>query len=149
MKARSGYATIILLWATGNGYAQDIRGSRDHPRISRFRGSSIVQYDNAEFGELTIPLSNPTSKPPVKVERVEGRISKILYRISETASSHEVFRSYEQELTAAGFRTLYRCSGETQCGHGRVTSKIRIRSPIEAPASPWAWLTANRSVISQ
>jgi OmpA-OmpF porin, OOP family len=105
----------LLVLATGAS-AQDIKGSRDHPGISRFKGSTIAQYQAAEFGQLVIPLANPPLTSQTKTERVEGRASRILYRLPETASSHEAFRSYAEELEKAGFKTLYGCAGSSQCG---------------------------------
>jgi OOP family OmpA-OmpF porin len=122
MNLRPGVSPIViataLLFATrllGQEEEQgDIEGSKDHPQISRFTGTAIVQYNYAKFGELTIPLSNKPESPPA--ERVEGELTTILYQIPGTASSHEVFRSYQQELGRAGFKTLYSCTGSAQCG---------------------------------
>lgn len=110
-------AFLSLVPGGAHAQAGDIPGAKDHPEISRFAGSAIVQYDQSDFGELVIPLSDQPHSPEAKSERVEGRLTKFLYRLPENASSHQVFRAYESELSKAGFKALYRCSG-LQCGPG-------------------------------
>ena len=37
--------------------AQDVQGGKDHPLISRYPGSTIVEYRQKAFDEYEIPLS--------------------------------------------------------------------------------------------
>ncbi|MGH7587129.1 MAG: OmpA family protein, partial [Gemmatimonadota bacterium] len=52
---------------------------------------------------------------PTESQRIEGRVTRILYVAPENRSPLEVLRNYEQELQKAGFHTLYSCSG-AECG---------------------------------
>lgn len=124
MGARSRASSLLLVGILGcvapvRAQPPDVKGSSDHPRISRFAGSTIVQYKAAEFGLLVLPLSpaSPT-KGAAKNQSVEGRSRQVLYRIPAGHNSHEVFRTYEAALKKDGFQILYACMGDVQCGSG-------------------------------
>ena len=70
----------------------DVKGSKDHPMVSRYAGSVIIGYDFRKFDEFVIPLgalkrtgerpaagggSRPTFEPD-KTQRVEGKATRIL-----------------------------------------------------------------------
>ena len=108
----------------------DVKGSKDHPTVSRYTGSVIIGYDFRKFDEFVIPLGELKRTPkgraaagggthatfePVKTQRVEGRVTRILYVGPEERSPLEIVRNYELELKKNGFETLYACAG-TQCG---------------------------------
>jgi OOP family OmpA-OmpF porin len=101
---------------------QDVKGSSDHPRISRFEGSVIVKYNAGDFGRLVLPLSPiTTSKGPTQSETVEGRSRSIVYHAPKAHNANEVYRTYEAALQRDGFKTLYSCAGRTECGVGWFT----------------------------
>jgi OmpA-OmpF porin, OOP family len=92
----------------------DVAGSKDHPRISRFKGAFIARYSASDFGQAELLLSNPNSKK--KARQIEGKVTNIVYQVPAGHEAHEVYRSYEAELANAGFTTLYKCAGEKECG---------------------------------
>lgn len=103
-------------------YAQskDVAGSKDHPLISRYKGSYILGYEQRTFEEFTLPLGKQVkphteSQPLAKTQRVEGKYTRILYVLPEERSSLEVFRNYESALMKAGFVNLFSCS-QDDCG---------------------------------
>ena len=53
--------------------ANDKPGSSDHPMISRYEGSKIVEYKQDAFNEFTLPLG-PVKKKP-NYEQTEGPFS--------------------------------------------------------------------------
>ena len=87
MGVRSRASSLLLVGMIGcvapvRAQAPDVKGSSDHPRVSRFAGSTIVQYKAADFGLLVLPLSPPSSpKGAAKNQNVEGRSRQVLYRI--------------------------------------------------------------------
>lgn len=92
----------------------DAKGSKDHPRVSRFKGSTIASYKVAEFGRADILLSIPKNK---KVRAVEGKVTSIVYDIPAGHQSHEVYRSYQTELEKSGFKILFSCDTAKDCGN--------------------------------
>jgi OmpA-OmpF porin, OOP family len=120
MSARSRVSSLLLVGILGSftsaaAQAPDVQGSSDHPGVSRFAGSTIIQFKKADFGVLVLPLS-PPGKATAKSQNVEGGFRQILYRIPAGRHSHEVFRTYETALKQSGFQTLYACIGDAQCG---------------------------------
>lgn len=118
-----GVVTLVMLAAPPT-FAQlrDLPEGQDHPIVSRFAGSVIIGYDARNFDEFELPLGplNRLDTPRIEVEpsksqRLEGRVTRILYVVPENRSPLEVIRNYEQELTKAGFHKLYSCAGE-ECG---------------------------------
>jgi outer membrane protein OmpA-like peptidoglycan-associated protein len=98
----------------------DVKGSKDHPMVSRYAGSVIIGYDARKFDEFTIPLgplrrvdARPTFEPS-KSQRVEGKVTRILYVGPPDRSPLEIVRNYELELKKSGFEILYACA-EKQC----------------------------------
>jgi OmpA-OmpF porin, OOP family len=127
------FATVTLLLAASPSVAvaqlADVKGSKDHPMVSRYAGSVIIGYDFRKFDEFVIPLAvlrravgrpaaGGRSRPPfepAKSQRVEGRVTRILYVGPPDRSPLEIVRNYELELKKNGFETLYSCAA-AQCG---------------------------------
>ena len=124
-------ATVLLVASPPAALVQvsDVKGSKDHPMVSRYAGSVIIGYDFRKFDEFVIPLgilkrvgdrpvagggTHPAFEP-AKSQRVEGRVTRILYVGPEGRSPLEIVRNYELELERNGFETVYACAG-TQCG---------------------------------
>lgn len=125
------YAILSFFYLTFSGaYAEDVSGSSDHPMVSRYEGSSIVDYDFREFDEYEILLGKTTRDPedPGSVvveasENLEGRVTRISYYLPEDRSTLEVFRNYEDALVAAGFDILFTCANE-DCGGRDFNHKV-------------------------
>ncbi len=109
---------IVLLFSTAL-FAEDVKGSKDHPMFSRYEGSKIVAYQSKDFDEYTAILgANKGTQYEVKWEKTEdyeGKVSRILYRAPNGRSSLEVFRNYETELKNNNFEVLFECKKEI-CG---------------------------------
>ncbi len=112
--AVSAFATL--------SFAQDLPGSKDHPMLKRFAGSSIVGYTQNNFDAIDLQSSSFTNydlaaskrvyaKPTL---RVEGKLTRLWYEAPGTTTSTELYRNYVNELTASGFTTLYDSTGDSQ-----------------------------------
>lgn len=100
----------------GFAHAADVKGSADHPLVSRYEGAVIVRYETKKFDEYTLLTGKVgggggDGKPVA----LEGRVTKIRYEIDKQRSTLEVFRNYEAALTGAGFEVLFSCKNE-DCG---------------------------------
>jgi OmpA-OmpF porin, OOP family len=123
-----------LVLGSGNAFAQlkDAAGSKDHPMIKRFEGSTIIGYDSPKFNDFAILLGPLKGKfeaccsmpfeyemqrrdselRPTKTQKVEGELTRILYIAPKERSPLEVVRNYERELQRNGFQTLFKCDRE-------------------------------------
>lgn len=109
---------IILLasgYFLGSAWAADLPGSKDHPRLKRFRGSEIVAYEVKRFDTYELQTSTfkdydlgtkrrKFAEPPLKLE---GARTRIWYEAPGETSSTELIRNYQNELKGEGFIILY------------------------------------------
>lgn len=129
---RYAVAGVVVLAASppaAHGQLSDVKGSKDHPMVSRYTGSVIIGYDFRKFDEFVVPLGvlrRSGDRPaagggthatfePARSQRVEGRVTRVLYVAPADRSPLEIVRNYELELKKTGFATIYTCAG-TQCG---------------------------------
>lgn len=132
MKLITQFIALILLalLITPAGFAEDVEGSKDHPMVSRYEGSSIVDYDFRAFDSYEILLGkvkrdpeNPSEKIAESSENLEGKVTKISYYLPEDRSTLEVFRNYEDALKAAGFEIIFTCANK-ECGGRDFNNKV-------------------------
>ena len=109
--------------------AADVKGSRDHPMISRVEGSTIKGFAQKEFDEYRLvkgavsgyDVDGHRRKSPEEAlndtnsTRLEGRIWQLTYEVPKNRSTLEIVRSYQTELTKAGFKVLFQCTN-LECG---------------------------------
>ena len=121
MKLMNPLATVVALGLlTVSAFAQDLKGSKDHPAIKRYEGASIIDYESRNFETLLIPTAKLTFDSKYRFPKAlepEGQISRIRYKAPAGRTSLEVFRNYEEALKAAGFQILYSCT-KAACGDG-------------------------------
>jgi len=98
---------LILISVSGT-FAQtsDISGSKDHPLISRYPGSSIMHYEVRDFDEYNLPLGKVEKDKLKSVQNLEGKVTQITYAAPQDRSILEIFRNYESALKNAGFEIL-------------------------------------------
>ena len=112
---------MLVVASPAHAQLKDETGSKDHPMISRYAGSIIIGQEVRKFDEFLLPLGPATFRvqPPAylvaKSEKLEGRVTRILYTSPAERTTLEVMRNYEQELKKGGFQTLYSCS-MAECG---------------------------------
>lgn len=124
-KARdAGMALICLLAGTliwQQAAAQsDIAGASDHPLLERFPGSTIVGYDTDTEVNYNLILGNLRRVGgrvvPEEAQRLRGKLTKITYQAPEAFASDDVFAFFEEQVSAAGYTTLFQCAGRG-CGN--------------------------------
>ena len=106
------------------GQDQDAEGSKDHPLISRYPGSYIEDYFQKEFDEFTLPLGKLADEKFTKSQRLEGKVTRIVYVAPEGRSVLEVFRNYQGALKKAGIETLFACGPQECSGSGGTTGRV-------------------------
>jgi OOP family OmpA-OmpF porin len=118
MKKSTLIITVIALLISINVSAQDrrdtdVEGGKDHPLISRFKGSVMQSYEHKNYDQYTLVLGfNENGEPDEQVD-VEGEITRIQYNTSEDHSVFEIFRNYETALKNANFNISFSCSDKT------------------------------------
>ncbi|PXV56126.1 protein of unknown function [Dyella jiangningensis] len=126
---------LLLAASTFAIHAEDVKGSKDHPLLSRFTGAKIENYKQSDYDEAELPNA-PIATKDGKMMTVEGRITRIGYRIDGNHSLLEISRNYEQALAAGKFQTVFSCKGR-ECGEefsAVVVNSGRVM-PVSFPAS--------------
>lgn len=104
--------------------AQDMPGSKDHPALRRFGGSTIVGYEARNFDAVEFQTSTFNRfdleaglrryvQPPLALE---GKLTRIWYEAPGETRSLELYRNYVNELAASGFKSLYDSTRDTAAG---------------------------------
>jgi outer membrane protein OmpA-like peptidoglycan-associated protein len=153
--ARTTLCFATILAASRPAAAQltaDVKGGADHPAVSRYAGSVMVGHDAQAFGELVVPLGPVayvgSDLRAAKSERLEGKLTRLLYIAPEKRTPLEVMRNYEQELAKGGFRTLYTCV-TTACGGGAGLHLTAMMDPGLKYANPGAYDFGSLALYSQ
>lgn len=119
-----GVCVLAVLGATA-GFAQrteDIEGSKDHALVSRYPGTFIGEYQYVEFDEFTLPLGKLKDGSTFeKSQRLEGKITHIVYDAPAGRSILEIYRNYESGLKRGNFQILWSCVNSEGCGRGGPT----------------------------
>lgn len=104
----------------GAGDAQDIEGATDHPDIGRYEGTVITDYEFVDYdGQAMF-----TQVDPEGYTDFEGAVTRIVYAMAEDTSVLQVARSFEQQLTGAGFKLVLSCQNR-DCGRGLFSGGLR------------------------
>ncbi len=108
--------------------ADEDAGSADYPEIGRFASSEITTYQVENYGE-TVLATGPVKSAADAQEtsrKVEGKITRIVYRVPPGSASLEVFRNFEARIGEAGYETVF--SG----GPGEIRPyEFRYKHPVE------------------
>lgn len=109
-----GSLGVALSLVAGLAAAQsDIPGAKDHPLITRYPGSTIIDFLEKNFEGVDVPTGPVITKDGKyqwkSGERAEGRYTRIRYGGPAGRNALEVFRNYQAALKDAGFTTLYTC----------------------------------------
>jgi outer membrane protein OmpA-like peptidoglycan-associated protein len=119
---------------------QDAPGSADHPLVQRYKDSKVLLHSVAEFDEFDLPLGPGKFEDGKwgleKKQTLEGKHTRILYVAPAGRGALEVFRNYEQEVTAGGFEILYSGKGDELGGGDTFSKNLAPRDWRVANANP-------------
>jgi outer membrane protein OmpA-like peptidoglycan-associated protein len=93
----------------------DVPNSKDHPLITRYPGSEIIEYLEKNFDSMDVPAGKVITTREGKYawsssQQVEGKYTRIRYKAPAGRNSLEVFRNYQQAIQKSEGKTLYQCS---------------------------------------
>jgi OOP family OmpA-OmpF porin len=96
-----------------------VKGAKDHPLLSRFTDAKLVAYSMKEFDEVELVAGKKVENKETfeKMQKVEGKLTRIKYCYPAERSSLEVMRNYQAALAKAGLSTIFACE-KASCGNG-------------------------------
>src|SRR5580692_9446189 len=92
---------LAILLAAQVGAAQDKKGCKDSPLISRFPGSVISDCKDSPDDTFAF------SMPGAGYKKVEGEFHFLEYRSPKTASNAQLARNLGAALRTAGYTMVY------------------------------------------
>lgn len=102
--ARLSAALAAVVNLSVAAIAADIPGAKDPPGFKRFQGSEIVYHDTRSYDEYILARGpGAPGEGFAKSEKIEGGLTRLVYRVPAGHTSLELLRNYEQMVTAAGF----------------------------------------------
>jgi len=90
--------------------AQERPALTDHPLISAYEGSVMRRKDVKEFDEYSAFTGMDASGKEPTTLALEGKVTKMIYRVPAGRSTLEVFRNYENAIAQVGAEILYSCN---------------------------------------
>jgi len=117
-----------IAFVIGIAEGADVAGSSDYPEIGRFAGSEIARYEVDNYAQTVLATGPVLSEADVdgSALSVEGKVTRVLYRVPPGVSPLEVFRNFEARIGEAGYEVLF--SG----GPGQIDPyTFQYRHPVE------------------
>lgn len=101
----------LFLFSSLVGFTQsDLKGSQDHPLLSRYPGAHIASYETEKFREYSFATGPITAYKYIeKKKTISGQIYRITYLIDKGVaelSIGEVYQDYTQAIKKAGIEIL-------------------------------------------
>lgn len=111
---------LMAAMLCGTAMAADLPGSADHPLLARYQDSEIIAWDHQAFAANTfikapIVRGGGLAANADAAERLEGNLTRLVYRSPANRSPLEVYRNYAQALSGAGFERQFECA-QRECG---------------------------------
>ncbi len=136
---------IFLCWCSFLGFISlaqdsetDVPQSKDHPLISRYKGSWLVAWDVKPFDAVILPQSYELGRGVGtwgKPLNLEGEITTIYYVGPRDRSALEIHRNYTDAMLRAGGTKLLSCTKEDCIRAERTLQSNANRFVDELPDS--------------
>jgi OmpA-OmpF porin, OOP family len=100
-------AAVVTL--SSNVSAQDVRGSKDHPMLTRYPDSRITEYSKS-FNAIEFTIARDLYSGGVKREKVEGETTRLHYfhnKRDGQPSPLQVVRNYQNAIKSIGGEVVW------------------------------------------
>ncbi len=110
------FLTVVLC---ANVYA----GGKDHPALSRYKGAKIAERDGkvafrqVDYAPYVLGIAKEKKKKIRGFEHyfgkyidLEGKLTRIQYKVNKSEGLFKVYRNYEKALKSAGYEILFETS---------------------------------------
>lgn len=98
---------FFLMYSVTTFAQKDVDGSKDHPLITRYPGSTIVYYNEQDYNEYSIATGPVTGYRIISDwTRVEGKFTRIYYEIGGDVTINQIYKNYLTAMQKSGFEIL-------------------------------------------
>jgi len=131
------YTLTLLMLVTNSlavAAAKDVKGSKDHPLLGRFKDTYISWHKVWDFEEMPYIFGPSNNGKIEKIKQLEGKLTTNVYRPSGNPPSYaEVIRNYELQLKNKGFTIDFKCDAEKGECANNWDSQIHFANSIKRP----------------
>jgi outer membrane protein OmpA-like peptidoglycan-associated protein len=103
--------SLLVLASTAASVA---RAQEDHPLVSRYEGSELTSHRAEAYGAYQL-VTGLTPGGDFVGEKLEGKVTRLVYQNPAGRSTLEIYRNYEAALAEAGLAPLFSCALD-ECG---------------------------------
>lgn len=101
------FALLTIGFICSHLSAQDVAGSKDHPLITRYPGSTIAYFEEQKFKSYDVAVGPQTGYKKIdKWVKTSGKFTRIYYIVKGETTLLEVYSNYLSALKKAGFKIL-------------------------------------------
>jgi outer membrane protein OmpA-like peptidoglycan-associated protein len=111
--------SISLLFLSTMSYGADVKGSADHPLLTRFTGAEIAGYHSTNYDEIELPAGKVNGLSFEQTHLAKGKVTQVVYAIPAGKTATEVMANYADAMAKAGFKPFFSCkpgTPATDCG---------------------------------
>ncbi|MBI3897317.1 MAG: OmpA family protein [Gammaproteobacteria bacterium] len=116
-------ALLMVAFALPGAYADSLYkeapGAKDHPLVSRFKGSVLYKYGSINFERVEIAL------PDKHTETMEGKLYNYYYLGPKGRGDLEVYRNYKLAFEQQHFKILWACEDGMACAKQGLAAHAR------------------------
>lgn len=127
--------------------AEAAPGTKDHPLIQPYPGSTLTRRDNLGFSEykavVGLDQKGKTDDEIIKTVRASGELTRLAYENPKGRSPLELLANYREGLEKAGFVVLFQCGG-AECGPGWASSRWSRVTGLRYASSDMHFVSAKR-----
>jgi hypothetical protein len=105
---------LAILLISTEIFAQD----KDHFIIGRLKDSKLVKFELKNYEKFYIPLGKIEKRKFSKLDSVEGKIERRLYKPKKVTTVLEVYKNYLSYLKQINAEILYKANDANEIGEG-------------------------------
>ena len=132
-------AAIAASLATSSpAWAEDVKGSKDHPALTRFEGAEIRAYEHKDFDEAVMPDRPIPREAEAKGLELEGKLTPHLLPHRRQEIGAGGLPQLSGRVAGRRFQDLFECKGDEQCGgdfQSFVINGGKVRQPGQGDAT--------------
>jgi len=122
--------------------------NKDHPILSRFKGSELKKTEFYYFNEFILPFGKIKNKKFEKTKTIEGKITRKLYKPEKGRTIFEIYKNYITALEQINAEILFKGRKPEEIGSdlGRLYFKTNpMMGAVGKNTLPWAFTVVQHS----
>jgi OOP family OmpA-OmpF porin len=135
MKILKMFIITLALASFGfpQAYAADVVDAKDYPQLKRFKDSDLISYETKTYDEYLVPLDNYNMEANTfnKLEKIEGKVSRYVYRIPAGRSSLEAIRYYEDALEDSNITKIFELTPDQFKNENKFEDKFFMQNKTD------------------